>query len=53
MGTILRSLAAGMLAVSVGLSMTWAAGSIDKWIADLKNNDPEVRATAAYEMGCT
>jgi hypothetical protein len=29
------------------------ASSVDKYINDLKSQDPEVRAKAAYELGCT
>jgi hypothetical protein len=28
------------------------AASVDKYIIDLKSTNPEVRAKAAYELGC-
>ncbi|MBI4962992.1 MAG: hypothetical protein HY913_06940 [Desulfomonile tiedjei] len=28
------------------------AGSVDQYINDLKSDNPEVRAKAAYELGC-
>jgi hypothetical protein len=36
---------AGSLSVAV-------AGNVDKYIKDLKNADPKVRAEAAYELSC-
>ncbi len=29
------------------------AGSVDDYIKDLKNADPDVRAKAAFELGCS
>lgn len=29
------------------------AGSVDDYIRDLKNADPDVRAKAAFELGCS
>jgi hypothetical protein len=29
------------------------AGSVDQYIQDLKSDNPEARAKAAYELGCT
>lgn len=29
------------------------AGSIDTYIQELRSDDPNVRAKAAYELGCT
>jgi hypothetical protein len=52
MRTILRLLAAMVLAACVGFPPAWAAG-IDTWIANLKDKDPAVRAKAAFELGCT
>jgi hypothetical protein len=26
--------------------------SVDKYLKDLKSKDPEIRATAAFELGC-
>jgi hypothetical protein len=52
MTRILRQLTA----VIVGLLLTVVvamASSVDKYIMDLKNQDPEIRAKAAYELGCT
>jgi hypothetical protein len=42
--------AAAFVALSAGL--LWAGESVDKYIQDLKNSDPGVRAKAAYELGC-
>lgn len=42
--------AAMFLALSAGLLL--AGGSVDKYIQDLKSSDPDVRARAAYELGC-
>jgi hypothetical protein len=37
-------------------SLLWlslaAANSIDEHIKNMKNEDPEIRAKAAYELGC-
>ncbi len=42
--------------VIVFSSLLWlslaAAGSIDENIKNLKNENPDVRAKAAYELGC-
>ncbi|MEW6138480.1 MAG: hypothetical protein AB1733_09625 [Thermodesulfobacteriota bacterium] len=49
-----RSFAILAAAVFVALSagVLWAGGSVDKHIQDLKSSDPDVRAKAAYELGC-
>jgi hypothetical protein len=52
MGKALRSLAALFIAVLLGIPAAWA-GSVDTWIANLKDKDPAVRAKAAFELGCT
>ncbi|MGB9617598.1 MAG: hypothetical protein ACP5LD_03455 [Desulfomonilaceae bacterium] len=31
----------------------WAESSTDQYIKDLKSADPEVRANAAFELGCS
>jgi hypothetical protein len=36
----------------IGISVVHA-GSVDQYIQDLKSDNPEVRAKAAYELGCT
>jgi hypothetical protein len=36
----------------VGISMV-AAGSVDQYIQDLKSDNADIRAKAAYELGCT
>lgn len=33
--------------------VTAMASSVDTYINDLKSDKPEVRAKAAYELGCT
>jgi hypothetical protein len=38
--------------VLLSATLLWAANSIDKHIQDLKNSDPDVRAKAAYDLGC-
>lgn len=35
----------------IGISVA-AAGSVDQDIQDLKSDKPEIRAKAAYELGC-
>jgi len=35
----------------VGIAVA-TAGSVDQYIKDLKSDNPEVRAKAAYELGC-
>jgi hypothetical protein len=42
--------AALLLAVMVGIS--FAAGSVDTHIKDLKSDNAEVRAKAAFDLGC-
>lgn len=37
---------------SLGL-LAWADSSTDQYIKDLKSSDPEVRANAAFELGCS
>ncbi len=52
MKKILRQLTA--LVIMCLLTVVVAmASSVDNYINDLKNQDPEVRAKAAYELGCT
>ena len=41
-----------MLALLAVVPVVWAS-AVDKHIEELKNSDPEVRAKAAYELGCT
>ncbi|MBM3300411.1 MAG: hypothetical protein FJY85_10690 [Deltaproteobacteria bacterium] len=41
--------AAALLLFTAGLGV---ASNIDKNIQDLKSQDPEVRAQAAYDLGC-
>ena len=36
----------------MGIAVAYA-GSVDQHIKNLKSDDPEVRAKAAYELGCT
>lgn len=43
---------AALAFVFLAATLMWAADSIDKHIQDLKSSDPEVRAKAAYELGC-
>jgi hypothetical protein len=31
----------------------WAESSTDQYIKDLRSSDPEVRANAAFELGCS
>ncbi len=31
----------------------WADSSTDQYVKDLKSADPEVRANAAFELGCS
>ncbi|MFH1113995.1 MAG: hypothetical protein V1792_08745 [Pseudomonadota bacterium] len=38
--------------LSVFAVMSASASAIDTHIKNLKDKDPEVRATAAYELGC-
>jgi hypothetical protein len=33
------------------VSTAWSS-SVDKYINDLKSSNPDVRANAAYELGC-
>lgn len=44
-----------MLVVVLGsmlvASVSWAS-SVDKYIKELKDGNPDVRANAAYELGC-
>jgi hypothetical protein len=40
-----------LLTVMIGVSLA-ADSSTDTYIKDLKSDDPEVRAKAAYELGC-
>jgi hypothetical protein len=52
-----RFLAASLacLALVVAASMTVYAlddATVDKYIQDLKNSDPNIRAKAAYDLGC-
>jgi hypothetical protein len=42
--------AALVLAVMVGVS--FAGGSVDTHIKDLKSDNPAVRAKAAFDLGC-
>jgi hypothetical protein len=42
--------AALLFAVMIGISL--AADSVDNHIKDLKSDNPEVRAKAAFELGC-
>lgn len=39
------------LGLSVFAAMAWAS-SVDKYIKELKDGNPDVRANAAYELGC-
>ncbi len=41
-----------VLALLIAIPVAWAT-SVDEHIAALKNSDPNVRANAAYELGCT
>jgi hypothetical protein len=36
----------------IGIAVVYAS-SVDQHIKNLKSDDPEVRAKAAYELGCT
>jgi len=45
-------LQAAVALVLLTATLLWAGDSIDKHIQDLKHSDPEVRAKAAYELGC-
>lgn len=38
--------------VLLSATLLWAGDSIDKHIQDLKHSNPDVRAKAAYELGC-
>ena len=40
-----------LLTVLIGVSLA-ADSSTDNYIKDLKSDNPEVRAKAAYELGC-
>lgn len=42
------ALLVGLLAVQAG-----ADTSTDQYIKDLKSTDPEIRANAAFELGCS
>ncbi len=42
--------AALLLAVMIGVSL--AGDAIDNHIKDLKSDNPEVRAKAAFDLGC-
>lgn len=52
MTRVLRQLTALVVVclMTAGVAM---ATSVDNYIKDLKNDDPEIRAKAAYELGCT
>ena len=39
-------------ALLIAIPLAWAS-AVDKHIEELKSNDPEVRAKAAYDLGCT
>jgi|GEM_PF-1070087 hypothetical protein len=45
-------LVAIVLISSIAAVAVAAESSIDKHLKDLKNKNPEVRAEAAYELGC-
>jgi len=45
-------LVAIVLIGSIAAIAVAAESSIDKHLKDLKNKNPEVRAEAAYELGC-
>jgi hypothetical protein len=51
MKTGLRSLALFTIGLVMVASLCWAA-STDKYLKELKSEDPDVRANAAYELGC-
>ena len=40
-----------LLTVMIGVSLA-AESSTETYIKDLKSDDPEVRAKAAFELGC-
>ncbi len=52
MKKILRQLTA-LIIVFLLTVVVALASSVDNYIKDLKSKDPEVRAKAAYELGCT
>ena len=51
--------AKGIMVIAVGIALFmllatgWApAGQVDKYLKELSSDDREVRANAAYELGC-
>lgn len=44
---------AALVTMCVLLAATWAlADSTEKWLKDLKSDNPDIRAKAAHELGC-
>jgi len=44
---------AALVTICVLLAATWVAASdTDKFIRDLKSDNPDLRAKAAHELGC-
>jgi hypothetical protein len=51
MKTGLRAITFLALGILLMAPLCWA-GSTDAYLKDLKSSDPEIRANAAYELGC-
>lgn len=51
MGMVLRHAAIVALSAVMIISVAFAE-SVDEHIKNLKNDNPEIRAKAAYELGC-
>ncbi|MBI5572402.1 MAG: hypothetical protein HY914_20840 [Desulfomonile tiedjei] len=52
MRRVLELSSALVVVLLIAIPLAWAS-AIDKHIEELKSSDPEVRAKAAYELGCT
>lgn len=52
MKRFLQCLGVGAILVILAATVVVAASAIDTHIKNLKSKDPEVRAKAAYELGC-
>ncbi len=51
MKRVLYIVSAFLLLTAIGIAYA-DDDSVDRYIKDLKNADPEIRAKAAYELGC-
>jgi hypothetical protein len=51
MGMVMRYAAVAVLSSLMVLSVAFAE-SVDDFLTNLKHDDPEIRAKAAYELGC-